>query len=40
MNNDRKQSLNIRSSATEFLVFSIQSEADSIEVRYEEETYG
>lgn len=33
-----KRDLNIRSSATEFLIFSAQSEADTIEVRYEEGT--
>lgn len=37
MKDDIKQSLNIRSSATEFLVFSMQAGADSLEVRYEDE---
>ncbi len=37
MKNDKKQSINIRSSATEFLIFSMQSNVDSIEVRYEDE---
>lgn len=33
-----KKDLNIRSSATEFLIFSAQAEADTIEVRYEDGT--
>jgi len=37
MKDDKKQSLNIRSSAAEFLVFSMQEGKDSIEVRYENE---
>lgn len=34
----KEKKLNIRSSATEFLIFSAQTEADTIEVRYEDGT--
>lgn len=34
----KEKKLNIRSSATEFLIFSAQAEADTIEVRYEDGT--
>ena len=35
--NDRKTALNIRSSAAEFLIFSIQEDADTVEVLYQDE---
>ncbi|GEM_PF-4579555 len=37
MKHDKKQIINTRSNAAAFLVFSMQSDVDSIEVRYEDE---
>lgn len=34
---DNKTTLNVRSSAAEFLIFSMQEEADTIEVLYQDE---
>ena len=35
---DNKTTLNVRSSAAEFLIFSMQEEADTIEVLYQDES--
>ena len=37
-NMDKKTILNVRSSAAEFLIFSLQEEADTIEVLYQDES--
>lgn len=34
---NKKTALNVRSSAVEFLIFSMQEEADTIEVLYQDE---